>query len=100
VNGGWIYWTTSLGGLFAAPTPALPHGRRRQFCCGRDLRIYIHLSAGSVCILVLWFGSDDEGVDGVGRGDEQRAKAEDLYESGVVVPEAVGEGFASFGGHG
>ena len=43
--------------------------------------------------------AEAEGVDGVGRGGEQRAKAEDLHQGGVVVPEAVGEGFAGFGGH-
>ena len=44
--------------------------------------------------------AEAEGVDGVGRGGEQRAEAEDLHQGGVVVPEAVGEGFAGFGGHG
>ena len=44
--------------------------------------------------------AETEGVDGVGRGGEQRAEAEDLHQGGVVVPEAVGEGFAGFGSHG
>ena len=44
--------------------------------------------------------AEAEGVDAVGRGGEQRAEAEDLHQGGVVVPEAVGEGFAGFGGHG
>ena len=44
--------------------------------------------------------AEAEGVDGVGRSSEQRAEAEDLHQGGVVVPEAVGEGFAGFGGHG
>lgn len=44
--------------------------------------------------------AEAEGVDGVGRGGEQRAEAEDLHQGGVVVPEAVGEGFAGFGSHG
>ena len=44
--------------------------------------------------------AEAEGVDGVGRGGEQRAEAEDLHQGGVVVPEAVGEGFTGFGGHG
>ena len=44
--------------------------------------------------------AETKGVDGVGRGGEQRAEAEDLHQGGVVVPEAVGEGFAGFGGHG
>ena len=43
--------------------------------------------------------AEADGVHGVGRGGEQRAEAEDLYQGGVVVPQAVGEGFASFGGH-
>jgi len=44
--------------------------------------------------------AEAEGVDGVGRSGEQRAEAEDLHQGGVVVPEAVGEGFAGFGSHG
>ena len=44
--------------------------------------------------------AEAEGVDGVGRGGEQRAEAEDLHQGGVVVPKAVGEGFAGFRGHG
>ena len=41
--------------------------------------------------------AEADGVHGIGRGGEQRAEAEDLYQDGVVVPQAVGEGFAGFG---